>query len=55
MVSRLQSESGEFREDHMKRHVAPWAMALALAALPAAAETAPGEIAFDGGAVAASL
>jgi len=39
----------------MKRHVAPWAMALALAALPAAAETAPGEIAFDGGAVAASL
>lgn len=39
----------------MTRHVAPWAIALALAALPAAAETAPGAIAFDGGAVAASL
>ncbi len=43
----------------MKRHVASWAMAPALAAtlaaLPAAADTAPGTIAFDGGAVAASL
>lgn len=39
----------------MTRHVAPWAIALALAALPAAAETAPGAIAFDGGAIAASL
>lgn len=39
----------------MTRHVAPWAIAFALAALPAAAETAPGAIAFDGGAIAASL